>query len=88
MPAADDSPDGRGSEADEQIRHDLLSPLTTISARTQLLARDIRRSASLAEDERVKMLAGITAIEAEVQTLCAVIDAMGDGRPAPTTGER
>jgi hypothetical protein len=53
-----------------------------------LLARDIRRSATLAEDERVKMLAGITAIEAEVQTLCAVIDAMGDGRPAPTAGER
>jgi hypothetical protein len=34
------------------------------------------------------MLASITAIEAEVRALCAVIDAMGDGRPAPTAGER
>ena len=88
MHGADDSPDGFVYDAADQLRHDLLSPLTTISARTQLLARDLRRSPSLAEDERGKMLASLTAIETEVQTLCAVIDAMGDGRPAPTPGER
>jgi hypothetical protein len=36
----------------------------------------------------MKMLASITAIEAEVRTLSAVIDAMGDGQPAPTASER
>ena len=83
MCAADDSPDGVVYDAADQLRHDLLTPLTTISARTQLLARDLRRSPTLAEEERGKMLASITAIEAAVQTLCAVIDAMGDeGRGA------
>ena len=76
MCAADDSPDGVVYDAADQLRHDLLSPLTTISARTQLLARDIRRSPSLTENERVKMLASLTAIETAVQTLCAVIGGM------------
>jgi signal transduction histidine kinase len=92
MGAGDDSPDGLVDDAADQVRHDLLSPLTTISARTQLLARDLRRSPTLAEDERGKMLAGITAIEAEVRTLCAVIDAMHlPSRDEPTDltdGER
>jgi signal transduction histidine kinase len=92
MCAADDSPDRFVHDAADQLRHDLFSPLTTISARTQLLARDLRRSPSLAEEERVKMLAGITAIEAEVRALCAVIEAMNlpsrDGQAAPADGER
>ena len=79
-------------DAADQVRHDLRSPLTTLSARTQLLARDLRGSPTLPEDERVRMLAGITAVEAEVQALCAVIDTMNppsrDGRPAPTAGDR
>ena len=58
MPAADDAPDGFVYDAADQLRHDLNSPLTTISARAQLLARDVRRSPSLAEEERAKMLAG------------------------------
>ncbi len=88
MCAVDDSPDGFVHDAADQVRHDLLSPLTTISARTQLLARDLRRSPTLAEHERVRMLASITAMAAEVQTLCAVIDSMGDGRPALAAGDR
>ena len=76
MCAGDDSPDGFVDDAADRFRHDLLAPLTTISARTQLLARDLRRSPSLAEEERGKMLASITAIEAEVRALSAVIDAM------------
>jgi signal transduction histidine kinase len=63
-------------DAADQVRHDLRSPLTTISARIQLLARVLRRSPALAEDERVRMLAGITAIAAEVQILGAGIDTM------------
>jgi signal transduction histidine kinase len=78
MPAADDAPDGLPHGPHDQLRHDLLSPLTTISARTQLLARDIRRASSLHEEERTRMLAGVTAIATAVQTLCAVIDAMRD----------
>jgi signal transduction histidine kinase len=78
MHAADDSPDRFVYDAADQLRHDLLSPLTTITARSQLLARAIRRSPTLTDEERVKMLVGITAIETAVQTLCAVIDAIGD----------
>jgi signal transduction histidine kinase len=78
MHAADDSPDGVGSDPADQLRHDLLSPLTSISARNQLLARDIRRASSLHEKERTQMLASITAIETAVQTLCAVIDTIGE----------
>ena len=78
MCAADHSPDGVVSDAAGQFRHDLITPLTTISARTQLLAREIRRAASLHEEERTRMLASLTAIEIAVQTLCAVIDAIGE----------
>jgi signal transduction histidine kinase len=78
MPAAGDAPDRFAYDAADQLRHDLLSPLTTISARAQFLERTIRRSPALADEERVKMLVGITAIETAVQTLCAVIDAIGD----------
>lgn len=78
MQAADDSPDGVGSDPADQLRHDLLSPLTSISARNQLLARDIRRASTLHEEERTQMLASLTAIETAVQTLCAVIDTIGE----------
>ena len=78
MPAADNAPDGFVYDAADQLRHDLLTPVTTISARTQLLARDIRRVSSLHEEERTRMLASLTVIETAVQTLCAVIDAMRD----------
>ena len=92
MHVADDSSDGFVCDAADRLRHDLFSPLTTISAHTQLLARALRRSPSLYEEERGKMLASITAIEAEVRALCAVIDAMNlpsrEGRPAPADGER
>jgi signal transduction histidine kinase len=78
MHAADDSPDGVVSDPADRLRHDLLSPLTSISARNQRLARDIRRASSLHEKERTQMLASLTAIETAVQTLCAVIDTIGE----------
>jgi hypothetical protein len=78
MPAADKAPDGFVYDPADQLRYDLLSPLTSISARNQLLVRDVRRASSLHEEERTRMLVSLTAIETAVQTLCAVIDTIGD----------
>jgi signal transduction histidine kinase len=78
MPAADDAPDGLRYGPLDQLRHDLKTPLTAIYARAQLLARSIRRSPSVTDEERKTMLAGITAIETAVRTMSALIDAMGD----------
>ena len=78
MCAADDTLDGFVHDAADQLRHDLFSPLTTISAHTQLLARDLRRSPSLAEDERGKMLAAIIVIKRSVREMVAVVDGIGD----------
>ncbi len=92
MRAADDSPDGFVDDTADQLRHDLLTPVTAISARIQLLARDIRRSTSLTDEERTRMLTGITAVESAVQAMCAVIDTIGtpssDGPAPPSEGER
>ena len=79
MPAVDESPDGVVANGPDHLRHDLLTPLTTIAGQTQLLARAISRSPSLAAGERVAMLEGITAIETGVETLRAVINRLGDG---------
>ena len=57
MSAADDDPDGFVYGPFDQLRHDLKSPLTTIHGHAQLLARAIRRSPSLPEDEQARMLA-------------------------------
>ena len=78
MPTADDSPDGFVYDAADQLRHNLRTPLTTMSAHAQLLGRAIRRTSSLTDVERVKMLAGVTGIQTAVQRMCAVIDAVGD----------
>jgi signal transduction histidine kinase len=78
MPAVDESPNGSVADATDRLRHDLITPLTAISTRTQLLARLIWRSPSLDYEERVTMLGGITAIETGVETLRAVIERMGD----------
>ena len=78
MSAADDASDGINSAPLDQLRHDLKTPLTTIHARAQLLARAIRRSPSLAEDERARMLAGVIAIEAAVRAMVPLIDSMGN----------
>lgn len=74
MPTDDDSPDRFVHNAADQLRHDLLTPLTTISARIQLLARDIRRSPSLTDEERTRMLISATAVESTIQAMRAVID--------------
>jgi signal transduction histidine kinase len=79
MAAANNAPERGLADATDHLRHDLLTPLTTISGRTQLLARAIGRSPTLAAEERVTMLEGITAIETAVQTLRGVIASIGDG---------
>ena len=78
MSATDDAPDGFVSGPFDQLRHDLKSPLTTIHGHAQLLARDIRRSPSLPEDERARMLAAVVAIEAAVRAMVPLIDSLGD----------
>ena len=84
MRAADESPDGVVSDAVDQLRHDLKSPLTTIHGRAYLLARAVRRAPSLTEDERTRMLDGVAAIEEAVQAMVITIDGMaGRGRDAP-----
>jgi K+-sensing histidine kinase KdpD len=84
MSAADDTSDGINDAPLDQLRHDLKTPLTTIHGRAQLLDRALRRSPSLPEDERARMLAAIVAIEAAVRVMVALIDSMGaagtDGR--------
>jgi signal transduction histidine kinase len=83
MPAADASPDGIIYDPLDHLRHDLKTPLTTISGHAYLLARSVRRSSSLSDEERTRMLDGVATIEAMVPGMVALIDAMrgagGDG---------
>jgi hypothetical protein len=43
-----------------------------------LLARSIRGSPSLSEDERTRMLAGITAIEGAVREMVTVVEGLSN----------
>ena len=74
-PETDDTPP-RPYDPGDQLRHDLKTPLTTISGHAQLLARAIRRSPSLADNERGRLLAGLAEIETRVREMVALIDAM------------
>jgi signal transduction histidine kinase len=78
MSTADDASDGINSGPLDQLRHDLKTPLTTIHGYAQLLGRAIRRSPSLTDDERARMLASVLAIEAAVRAMVPLIDSMGD----------
>ena len=68
----------------DELRHELKNPLTTIHGRAQLLARAVRRSPSLADEEQAKLLGGLAAIEAAVLAAVTVIDGLSqqhlDGR--------
>lgn len=80
MPAVDDAPDELLSSPLDQLRHDLKLPLTTIYARAQFLARSIRRSPTLTDDEQTRMLAGITAIEGVVREMVAAVEGVSKAR--------
>ena len=84
MHAADGSPDGVVYNAADRLRHDLLTPVTTISGRAQLLARDIQRSPVLGAEERARLLEAVAAIEAAVRAMVAVVDSIGAGGREPS----
>jgi signal transduction histidine kinase len=65
----------------DRLRHDLRTPLTTIRGRAYLLARAVRRTPSLTEEERTGMLAGVAAIETAVAAMVTVIDGIDADRP-------
>ena len=77
MPSPDDPDVDPPLDPFDQLRHDLKTPLTTIHGRAQLLARSVRRSPSLSDAERARLLEGLVAIEAAVRVMVTVIDAMG-----------
>ena len=84
MLPTDDPAAGPPRDPHDQLRHDLKTPLTTISGHAQLLGRAIRRSPSLTEDERGRMVEALGTIEAAVRTMVTLIDAMGrDGVDGP-----
>ena len=84
MLPTDDPAAGPPLDRHDQLRHDLKTPLTTISGHAQLLGRAIRRSPSLTEDERGRMVEALGTIEAAVRTMVTLIDAMGrDGGDGP-----
>jgi hypothetical protein len=58
----------------DQLRHGLKTPLTSIHGRAQLLARIVPRSPSLADDERVRMLAGLTPVAVAVREMVTLFD--------------
>ena len=57
-----------------KLRHDLKTPLTTIRSRAYLLARTVRRSRSLTQEEQSRILEGLAAIDAAVVAMVVIID--------------
>ena len=76
MSRRDDTPPDGSPDRLDLLRHDLKTPLVTIHGRAQLLARSIQRSPSLADEERVRMLAGLTSIAVAVGEMVRLIDGM------------
>jgi hypothetical protein len=64
----------------DRFRHELISPLTTIYGRAQLLARTVRRSSMLTDDEQATLLAGLAMIEEAVRAVVTSIDSFDDDR--------
>jgi signal transduction histidine kinase len=77
MPSADDPDVHPPLNRFDQLRHDLKTPLTTISGHAQLLHRVVRHSPSLPDDERARMLEGLARIETTVRAMVTMIDALG-----------
>ena len=91
MVPVDPTPTEHPPDPLDQVQHDLKTPLTAIHGRAHLLARAIRRSPSLADEERAKMLEGMATIETAVHAMVTLIDGMGstqsDGpTDSPSTG--
>ena len=82
MPTEDETDAAYPLDRLDRLRHDLRSPLTTIRGRAYLLARAVNRAPSLTDDERTRMLAGVTAIETAVTTMVAVIEGIDGDHPS------
>ena len=78
-PIDDPTPDPAAE--DDRLRHALVTPLTVISGRAQLLTRLALRSPSLTEPERLALLDGLTTITDAVRLLVRRIDALKEPRP-------
>jgi signal transduction histidine kinase len=87
MHAEDETHAGRPIDHLDQLRHDLRSPLTTIRGRAYLLARAVRRAPSLTDEERIRMLAGVAAIETAVAAMVTVIEGINGDRAPPDSDE-
>jgi len=76
MRAEDQADAGSPLDPIDELRHNLKTPLTTIRGRAHLLARAVRRAPSLTDEERARMLDGLTAIDTAVMAMVAIIDGM------------
>lgn len=74
MPHSEDQQDGPLADGFDTLRHDLMNPLTTIRGRAQLLTRAVERSLGLDDDERVRLLRGLAAIDHAVIAAVGVLD--------------
>jgi nitrogen-specific signal transduction histidine kinase len=67
----------------DQFCHDVKTPLTTIRAQAQLLARAIRRSSALSTEEQDKLVAGLSSIDNAVLQAVSRIDGFAAGEAGP-----
>ena len=77
MPPTPDDPPLPVYGPGDQLRHDLKTPLTSLSGHAQLVARAIRRTPALTDNERARMLESLATIEAAVQIMVPLIEAIG-----------
>lgn len=73
-PPARSDPD----ESHATLCHELLTPLTVLRGRTQLLQRRLQRPGLVAERELPMVLAQLEAMDGAILRLVATIDAMGE----------
>ena len=90
MAIAADTPPGSDLPHDylrhDRLRHDLLTPVSVISARVGMIQRAVRRSDSMTDAERDRLLAAASAIQAAVLAVCAVVDGLDDDHGDPGAG--
>jgi nitrogen-specific signal transduction histidine kinase len=84
MPESKHKQDALPAESFEQLRHDLLNPLSTIRGRAQLMTRAIERSSSMNDSDRDRLLRGLTAIS---QAVFAAVEVLERADPRNQDGE-
>jgi signal transduction histidine kinase len=80
------SPGSSSNSADDRdlLRHDLMTPLTVISAQTQLMQRRVLRADGLSDLERERMLTSLASTMKEIQRLTAQLERMLSGDKTPS----